>query len=375
MNPRWIIFLAATCFAAAAHAQTTGPATTMPAILPIEYPQPAMLTDTGRARLAAERQVFGTELLSNPRYNPDLARPAIARMLDNPANTVQDNYRRFAEALAAVEPQFAEGWRLYNQGRFAEAADAITPLMAERVGIKQSYKHDTMSPYAYETTKFLFAQCQGHLGSMVEAIVAYQVVFEKLPDSFTFSCAARYRAAAMYEQTGRAHWALPIYKDILLRFGAMLSDQENLVLAAKVSALAKIDPYRQANLRAFEVEARLARGESGPAVRAAQQQLLELMSQMLAMNEEEERPFLESTQAIVFGADTGKLEKGTLGDAVLMGEDVAKVGADDWGTLRPREKQQLIQLFNQTYPQRYREMLEAYYRNVSAAEDAAAAKE
>jgi len=38
------------------------------------------------------------------------------------------------------------------------------------------------------------------------------------------------------------------------------------------------------------------------------------------------------------------------------------------GLARPRERQQLLQLFQETYPQRYRDMLEAYYRTMSKAE-------
>ena len=51
-----------------------------------------------------------------------------------------------------------------------------------------------------------------------------------------------------------------------------------------------------------------------------------------------------------------------------MTNDVAIVGTDDWGSLRPREKQELIQMFSETYSERYRDMLEEYYRSISIAE-------
>jgi hypothetical protein len=372
--PLRVILVVVVALASGAYGQSaatrpsSAPATTLPAIPTVDYPLPAILTPAAGARLQAERIVFEQELFNNAKYDQDDVKRVCAESFAGAADTVQDNLRRFANALSFFEPQFAKGWDLYQKKQWADAAEGFRPLMMEKVGIKQHFQHNTMSPYCYTMTKFLWSECVAQQGQMVEAIVGYQICFEKLPMNFTFSAPARMRVALLYEQTERPHWSLPIYKEVLTHYGAMLTDMENLRLGAKVTALAEIDPYRQAVRKAYQALHRLSRAESTRVTQANQRDLIALMQDMQKMNEEEQRPFLESTQVIVWGAQSGRLEEGTSGTIMLVGEDAPKVGSDDWGQLKPREKQQLIEAFRQMYPQRYTQMLEAYYRNLAAAE-------
>ena len=66
--------------------------------------------------------------------------------------------------------------------------------------------------------------------------------------------------------------------------------------------------------------------------------------------------------------DGGSLKKGVRTEQFLFTNDVSVVGSDDWGKLRPREKQELVQMFSETYSERYRNMLETYYKTMSVQE-------
>ena len=357
--------------AGAAKAAGAGQATTLPAsVEPFDYPHPALLSEAGRVRLQAERAAMQQELLGNAQYDPADVKAVAAAMHEGAKDTVQDNIRRFAEALAKLNEPFAKGWALYGQGNWSGAAGALEVLMRERVGLKAHYQHNTMSPYCYVLTKFLYAECLGRLGNLRDTIISYQIIFEKLPNNLTFGAAARMRAIRLYEQTDRAHFAIPIYRAMAAKYADLLVDEEILALTLKRAALVGGDAFRQAVRRSAEVAHRLDRGESGGVARAAQADLIAMLRKMLVIEEEEERPFLEATQTITFGAKTGELKEGNPPTdlSLLPVLDKALIGSDDWGRLRPRDKQKLMQLFHEAYPQQYREMLDAYFRNLSEAQ-------
>lgn len=358
-------------FAVAEDAPETRPAASMPAsVEPIAYPAPELLSTAGRRRLQAERTVMEQELLANARYDPAEVKSVVAAMQQGAADTVQDNRRRFAEALAGLNEQFAEGWSHYRRGNWTETARALEPLMRERVGLKATYKHNTMSPYCYTLTKLLYAECLGRMGNLKDAIISYQVVFEKLPNNLSFGATARMRAALLYEQTRRAHFAIPIYRALAAKYADLLVDEEILRVTLRRSDLVRSDAFRLSVRSSGKIAQRLERGDTGRATREAQTHMMDMLNRMLVIEEEEERPFLENTQVITFGAKTGELKEGAPPSdlSMLPALDEALAGNDDWGKLRPRQKQQLMQLFQQTYPQSYREMLEAYFRNLSEAE-------
>lgn len=338
-------------------------------IEPVDYPAAEALGEAAAVRLAAERAVFAAELRRTAEYDPAAVNEAVERLEDGAVDTVQDNLERIASTLAALHEEFAAGYEHYRDGRWQEAADAWTPLLEEVVTlVKASYQHNTMPPYQYTITRFLQAECLARLGSLREAVIGYQVVFGKMPDNLTFSATARRRAANIYERTGRAHFAIPLIQQIAARHADLLSDEENLRLALKVEQLMAVDPYRLGARRAAEAARRLERFEIGELTQAAQQDIMQYLSQMMALAEEEERPFLEHMDVIAQGAEESTLREGANPDQFLTEMDVSMTGDDDWGALRPRERQQVLEQLYERYPQRYRDMLEAYYRRMSEAE-------
>jgi hypothetical protein len=339
---------------------------------PLCYPPPESLSEAGKLRLRAERVVMAAEFAANPDNDPALVKRVVAQMNDGAKDTVQDNFDRFAKALAEIDftrrgSTFRRAYELYRQGKWEQVIAALEPLMFERGGVKTGKKHNTMPPFSYVIAKTLHAECCGRVGDLVETAIAYQIIFRKLPGNLTFSATARFRAAALYEQTARPHYALAICKSLAAVYADMLDDEENLRLAAKIDALLASDPYRAALMQSSQNTARLFRCEGGPLVRQTGGNMLRLLAAMNLFPDEEPVPF-EHCEQIVQGGDKSELKEGGLPKMLAIGDDPDMTGSDDWGKLRPREKQELLQMFNEMYPQRYREMLESYYKNMSVSE-------
>jgi hypothetical protein len=79
----------------------------------------------------------------------------------------------------------------------------------------------------------------------------------------------------------------------------------------------------------------------------------------------------------MIGTEVGAaaLQEGQAPARFEFDKDVRIVGSDDWGKLRPRERQELVEAFMETFADEYRPMLEAYYRRLSQAESKAGAAE
>jgi hypothetical protein len=348
---------------------------------PLDYPGPGMVTDSGRERLRFERAMIAREMYILPTWRSIFgqAKPyllpmpkervdeLVRKMNEGAADTPQDNIRRFAELMAGRLEQFRKGYEHYRAGRWAEAVVDWSLLLAEKVTlIKQPYQHDTMPPYAYSITRFLRGECHGRIGNAVECVQDYQVALLKMPRSLTFLPVSCMQAAKVYEATERGHFAVPIYEAFLEGAVGALSDTETLRLRVKVMKMMREDPYRLVLQDAADSVARLEKAGMGTGTQRVQSRLLGNMPRLLIDAVGEGRPFLEYSLALVGQAIEGaSLQEGKSTDRFMFSNDVEVVGTDDWGQLRPRERQELIQMFNETYPDRYREMLEQYFRNLS----------
>lgn len=377
---------------AATQAATEGAALPAPSVSiePLPYPTPAALNARAAAQLAAERGAFAQDLREIYRWKCTVShkiRPLLGEMAEaevdgiverlergTPRDTPEDNLARFYEALALRVPPFAKALALSGEGAHIGAAAALEPLMEENpltIGVKVRLRHDTLPPYCYSTVKFLYAECLGRAGNLTDCTIAYHVVYMKVPRSLTLAAPAMMRVARVYDGTARAHYAIGVYQALAVRMGHLLSDAENLRLANRVMALGlDHDPYRLAERRSTDLLRRLERDETGAGSLASGEALMGHMRGMLVGVDEEARPFLESTMAIVQGASEGKLRSGKVADELILGEAPAEGGDDQWGRLPPRERRQLLEALKERYPERYGEMLEEYYRRMSELESA-----
>lgn len=377
--------LAAGCMVAFGAGETTAGAETnsepLMVIEPMDYPSAGMITESGRERLKFERTMIAREMYALPTWRSIFgqAKPyllpmakadieeLVKKMDAAPCAVPQDNIRAFAELMAGRLEQFRKGYAHYNAGRWAEAIVEWDLLLAEKVTlIKQPYQHDTMPPYAYSVTRFLRGECHGRIGNAVECVRDYQVVLLKMPRSVTFMPVTCIQVAKVYEESDRGHFAVPVYEAMLAGTVGAMSDTETLRLRVKTMKLMKDDPYRIVLQDAADSLTRLHKASVGPTTQLVQSRLLGSMPRLLIDAVGEGRPFLEYTLSLVGQPiDGAKLQEGKRTESFVFSNDVANVGTDDWGQLRPRERQELIQAFNETYPDRYREMLEQYFRNMS----------
>jgi hypothetical protein len=369
---------------------------------PIQWPADGMITAKGAAMLRVERRLFAQELRTLKQYIPDNMRGAVskqwgpwktmiseshaidhvpemtpeeiegivAEMEEGALDTVQDNVERFWAALARRVPVFAEGYRHYRAGAYDKAIEAVKVLTKEDVlHCFQVYQYDTLPPYCYCAVNFFEGVCHGLNGSLHDAHVRYQVIFRaKLARSMTFSLASRVRAADLYERSQREHFAIPIYQDLVERYADMLCDAELLRIHVKFRRMMSESRFREAVRLARDV-GRLMDWEAMSAdTQGRQEALVERMRTIINSLEGDGRAHLQINWEMDGGADSAGLQEGRAPEKFDFKKDVAAVGSDDWGRLRPRERQELIEAFMETFADEYRPMLEAYYRQMSQAE-------
>jgi len=353
---------------AAADKPSTQPAPGPP-LEPIVYPTPEMLTSAGRTRLRAEREILAAEFALRAALDPADIRRVVAEMERGAKDTVQDNFERMAKAFAAFHEEFRRAWGLYQAGRYAEVAAILEPYQQEKkkhTGPMPA--HLRLQSYQYAIAKMLFGECSGRMGNIIDAVLSYEAVAMRHSGNLSFGATAMFRAAQIYENTGRAHYCLPFYKGLARHYADLLCDEQALAVRNRILRLtAENDPYRLILRKSADSQKRLARADVSTATQLVQEELMAALNAAMAMPEEYPHWF-EHCEVISMGAETGKLREQAPPRLMGPNDMPPLAGSDDWGKLRPRERQQLLQLFQETYPQRYRDMLEAYYRTMSKAE-------
>jgi len=361
---------------------------TGPPIEVLEYPAPKLLTPAAVEALKQERKMFARELRFLPKYRsnnfqttsrvyelvPEMSGEKVEAIIDRmekgALNTVQDNNMRFRKALGERIPTFQQALDRLEAGDFMPALDTSIALTKEKILlVKRGYAFDTMPPYCYAAVKLWQAEVYGLAGASRHCIVAYQIAYNKLPRSVSFGPTARVRAAELYEQSERAHYAITIYGALLEQQAMNLVDTELLRLRIKMLRWMSNDPYRVGTRMVGDVTRRVDIPWLGNTTQGNQGRLIELMKDMVIAPEKDENWFGENSMRLAGNPiDEATLRKGSATAQFFLTNDVSVVGTDDWGALRPREKQELIQMFSETYSERYREMLEEYYRSMSIAE-------
>jgi|GEM_PF-2349088 len=371
---------------------------------PILWPADDMVTGLGAEVLREERRYFAQELRRLKEWIPDNMRGATTRtwtrgqktMLseskaiehvpDMPAeqvesiltdldrgarDTVLDNLQRFRQALARRVPVFAKALKEYEAGEYAKATETVSVLTKENVlHAFFLYQYDTMPPYVYCTVTFFEGECFARDGALHDALVRYLIVCKgKLPLSLTFSATARARVAQMYEMSERTHFAIPMYQKLYAKYADMLTDTEILRLHVRARRMMRDNPYRRIVAGLHDIRRLMDVGHSGPVVRSPQSEMLALMQGIINDEEKDGRGNLQINweMTAIEQFKRGGLQEGEAPTKFSFETDVLLGGSDDWGKLRPRERQEVIQKFLQTCGEEYRPMLEAYFRGMSRA--------
>ena len=305
-----------------------------------------------------------------PEMSDEKVQAIIDRMEQGALNTAQDNLARFWKALGERVPTFQQALDRRAAGEFMPALDTSIALTKEKILlVKRGYAFDTMPPYCYAAVKIWQGEVYGLAGATRHCIVAYQIAYHKLPRSVSFGPTARMRAADLYERSERSHFSITIYGALLEQQAGNLVDTELLRLRIKMLRWMSHDPYRIGTRIVGDVTRRVSIPFLGGTTQGNQGRLIELMKDMVMEPEIDDHWFGENSMRLAGQPiDGAKLQKGGATEQFFLTNDVSVVGTDDWGSLRPREKQELIQMFNETYSERYRNMLEEYYRSMSIAE-------
>jgi hypothetical protein len=378
-------------------------------IQPIQWPGDEQITARGAEVLKEERRFFAEELRQLKDWIPDNMRGAVSKtwtktgktMLSEshaiehvpemPAaevekilaeleagarNTVADNRRRFQTALARRVPVFAKALEHFKAGEYSKAYETVQVLTKENVlHAFFKYQYDTMPPYVYCAVTMFEGESYSLDGSLHDAMVRYLIVSKgKLPWSLTFSATARIRAADMYERSGRPHFAVELYRRITEKYSDVLCDTEVLRLHVRARKMMREDPFQRAVAAAGDVRRLMDSGRTGPLVQETQAELLKLMNSIVNDEESDGRAHMQINWEMMASEEQfkgGGLQEGAAPTKFNFETQAQMTGNDDWGKLRPREKQEVLQQFFQTCPDEYRTMLEAYFRNMSRAQSKA----
>ena len=373
---------------------------------PILWPGDHTITALGKEVLKEERRLFADELRHLKEWIPDNMRGAvsktwtrsgktmiseshaiehvpempaeqveriIAELEDGARNTVFDNLQRFQAAVAKRVPVFAKALEEFKAGQYVKATETVSVLTKENVlHVFQLYQYDTMPPYVYCTVTLFEGECFSLDGALHEAAVRYLICSKgKLPLSLTFSTTTRLRVAEMYEKSERTHFAIPLYQSLAEKFAEVLSDTEILRLHVRARRMMSENPFRRIVAATHDVRRLMGQGRAGPAVQGPQAAMLKLMYGIINADEADGRGNLQINWEMMAGEEQfgrAGLQEGAAPTKLNFETTAQMAGSDDWGKLRPREKQEVIQRFLATYSDEYKDMLEAYFRNMSRAQ-------
>jgi hypothetical protein len=368
----------------------------------ILWPTDGMLTPRAKEILKEERRVFGQELRHLKEWVPDNMRGAIsktwakggktmfseshaidhvpdmpteqveqiiAEMEDGARDTVLDNIERFKAALARRVPVFARGCEQFKAGEYAKAAETIHNPLTKEVVLHAffKYQYDTLPPMIYGLVNHVEGECYSLDGTIHDAMVRYMIVCKaKLPLSMTFSATARIRLADMYERTDRPHFAISFYQKVADKYADSLCDTEILRLHVRARTMMEHNSFREAVALAQTAARMMDRGYAGPVLGDFHAQLVKRMRTFATDWEGDGRAHMQINWEMMGGEITSAgLQEGASPTKFSFTKDVAMAGSDDWGKLKPREQQEIIQKFFQSYPDEYRQMIEDYFRTIS----------
>jgi len=362
-----------------------------PTKAPFEGVSPEQLAelaaDARPARLARERQAAAGEIASTQLYAPDDIEKARALLGAESEDTPAANVRRITEAFAAVDTRVADVMKLTGDGEHAKAAEVASSLI-DPAGRR----------YADAVARLLNADALLAAGRADKAAEAYVQLVRAMPQKVSFAATAALKGAETYEKTGRMMYASRLYMWWVDNY-SFLDPACAEQLAEKIKSLrSQSENPLGALVELMEnVRARLADADSGTTTQQTEQQIVAILNDLIAMaaqqhnrnqnrNDEGKCPHCgrEGCRGECRGAGRGQARGIPVRPAspaptsVLPGgEAAAPTGlttvrpdndSDAWGELPIRRREKIVESFRQRYPQRYNEMLDAYYKRLAEPE-------
>lgn len=396
------VFLAA-AWTAAATQDAARPADPFDLIAPAELAEPAAgaepvgplgdlteeelqaLIEAARPlRLERERNLISREIEDGLLFDPEQIDAAVADLNRQPKDTPEDNIARALAAFAAVDARLAEPVAQYQGGQYEQAALNVKSLI-----------NPAGTGYFDAAKRMLYADALLAMERHEDAIAAYKEILEATPDKISFASTAALRAGQTYERMGRRVYAAQVYQWWLENYG-FLDPERAEALAATIEQVRQDyeDPLQTLADKMGQVEARLAALDSGQETQQRENEIIGMLDELIAMAEDannsggggggggqqqQQQGGQSSGSSQSAGSDGGQASGDTPSNpaerSVLPGgnsprpHDLDTIrpsdASDAWGRLPPRERERLVESFRQQYPDRYEEMLEAYFRRLA----------
>lgn len=270
-----------------------------------------------------------------------------------------------AEALAVVSEGFRSGLEAYEEGEYGRAHEIMNGLAGDD------------DPYVSANAAAMAVKALIEQGMIVEARAALEafVADPTAVDLYTVSGAemAYLRGFCAlqdleYRQSGE------YLQEMLKRYpeaGARLRVGAEQILAE----LRRREPEKLgdvADLMGYSGR-RLALLDTGERVKERQQRAIDLLDKLIEEAEQNEQSS-SSGGGSSSGQNDGKSPSNPMPDSQLPGgggapENLrtarrAKPG-EMWGNMRPEERQKILQLLHDSFPSRYRQLVEQYYEELS----------
>jgi len=334
----------------------------------------SLARDSASARLVRERQDVAEEIAAAGMYDPKRVNVARRILAAGPADTSANNIERITAALAAVDMRMAEVTRLVAAGEHAAAAAAATELIDP-----EGHR------YVDAAARLLQADALRVAGQAGEAAEAYVQLVRAMPEKVSFAATAALRAGDTYERMGRMVHAAQLYAWWVANY-SFLDPARVKRLAAKVESVDRQydDPLATLADLMGQAHARLADADSGEAAMATQKDIVTMLDDLIALVEENRDPpdRAQRSESSDRGSDRptgvpGRPSHPAEQSALPGGQATRPVAAtvihpdgesDPWGQLPIRQREKLVETFRQRYPQRYTEMLRAYYKRLAESE-------
>ena len=272
------------------------------------------------------------------------------------------------EALAVLSPQFLEGLELYEDGEYAKSFDRMSALgnnadpyiaaNASVFAIKSLIEQDMFITAGERLDNFLADPTAVDLYTQFAAEMAYTRAYIALQE-LEFDRAEqlfRQMLAQFPNASGR------------LRFSA-----QQILIELKGREPDTIDEV--ADLMAYAGR-RLSQLETGNPVKTRQERAIEILDKLIEEAEQREQSGSSSSSSSSGGSQgnpnqapstpmqDSTLPGGSAGEEYLRSKRTAKPG-EQWGSMPPAEREKILQALRDSFPSRYRQLVEQYYQELS----------
>ena len=329
-------------------------------------------------RMKNERTAVGREIQDGLLF--DRVDEALQQLQDNPADTPEDNIRRITRAFATVDSRLADPAGKFEQGKFDQAGTGVKAII-----------NPGGTGYLDAAKQMMYADSLTAQRRYSEAVQAYGQIIKEMPDKISFAAMAALRGGEAFEKMHRMKNAVLLYHWWLENYG-FLDPQRAEPLVGRIKQLE--EDYRQPMQtlagRMETVQQRLGQADSGKDTQVKQKEIVDMLDDLIVSAQEDQNnqsqgQGQEPSQAQK-DQEKGKPQAGQpqgqnkppsspAGKSALTNGNSPRptgmAGArpsdttDDWGRLQPRDRERLMEMLKQKYPERYTQMLEAYYRKLS----------